>query len=71
MAFTASCRALCLLLCRKLEIPSYVKSIKPEINDVIMPLFSFLTARNYGKITSISLFKMLCAEWLNKDICSL
>ena len=61
MAFTALCRALCLLLCRKPEIPSYAKPIKPEINDVIMPLLSFLTVGNCGKIKSISFFKMFCA----------
>ena len=62
MAVSALCGALCLLLCRKLEIPSYAKYIKPEINDVIEPFFSFLTVGNCGKIKSISLSKcyVLC-----------
>ena len=38
MALTALCKALCLLLCKKLKIPSNAKPTKPEI---IAPKFLF------------------------------
>ena len=60
IALTTLCMALCLLLCRKLEIPSYTKPIKLDINDVIIPLFSFLTLGNFGKICEILFVKILC-----------
>ena len=41
IAFTALCKALCLLWCKKLDIPSYAKPIKPVIRDDIIPLLLF------------------------------
>ena len=46
MALTALCKALCLLLCKKLEIPSNAKPTKPEIIALKIPLLLFLT---FGK----------------------
>ena len=56
MAFTALWKALCLLWCRKLEIPSYAKPMKSEVSKVIIPCFSFLSIY-FGKIKSISFFQ--------------
>ena len=53
IAFTALFRALCLLLCRKLEIPSYAKPIKPDISVAKIPLFSFQFSGHLGKTMSI------------------
>ena len=59
IVMNASCIAFCPLLCRYLEIPSYVKPMKPVIREVIIPLFSFLAFGKYGNIGDIS-FKILC-----------
>ena len=40
MALTSLCRALCLLLCKKFEIPSNAKAIKPVIIVLKIPPFS-------------------------------
>ena len=70
MAFTALCKALYLLLCRKLEMPLYCKPMKPEISYVVIPLFSFLSVY-VGKIKPISLFEMLCVVCLKELVWSL
>ena len=71
IATTALCRALWLLLCRKLDIPSYAKPIKPTICEVIIHLFSFLSFGRFGKIKNISFVKILCTVQLKEEICSL
>ena len=60
IATSALCKALCLLLCRKLDIPSYAKPMKPFINDAIILLLSFLFFGRFGKIKDISFVKVLC-----------
>ena len=35
--------------------------MKPEISDVIIPLFSFLPLGNFGKSNKIAFVNMLCA----------
>ena len=62
--------ALCFLLCRELEIPSYAKPIKLDIKEVIIPLFSFLNLGTFGKISKISFVKMLCVVGLKEEVCS-
>ena len=70
MAFTTLYSALYLLLCRKLDIPSHVRTIKPVISNVIILLFSFLILGRFGKIKDISFIKILCAVQLKEEICS-
>ena len=55
---TALCKALCLLLCRKLEIPSNAKPTNPEIIVLKIPLLVFLPLENFGKIKSTSFFNI-------------
>ena len=43
--------------------------MKPEIREVIIPLFSFQILGNFGKINNISFVKMLCAVQLKEEIC--
>ena len=58
MALTALCRALCLLLCKKLEIPSNAKPTKPEIIVLKIPLLLFHPLGNLGNIKSTSFFSI-------------
>ena len=62
---------LCLLACRKLDIPSHAKPKKPVISNVIISLFSFLFFRKHGKIKDVSFVKILCTMQLLEEICSL
>ena len=71
MVFTALCRALCLLLYRKLVIPSYAKPMKPDIIVAKILLFSFLFSGNLGKTMSISFSNIWCSISFNDSICCL
>ena len=51
----ALCNAFCCLWCKKLEIPSYAKLIKPVISDVIIPLLCLLSFGSVSNIRDISL----------------
>ena len=42
------------------NIPHNAKPIKPEISNVMMPLFSFLILGSFGKINEISFVEILC-----------
>ena len=42
-----------------------------DINDAKIPLFSFQTLGNCGKITEISFVKILFDEWLKEEFCFL
>ena len=59
IAHTALCKALCLLLYRKLEIPSNAKPTNLEIIVLEIPLLLFLPSENFGKIKS-NLFFNIC-----------
>ena len=61
IACTALCKAFCLLSCRKLEIPSYARPIKPDIRDVIIPLFCLFCIGNVGSIKANSFVRMSVA----------
>ena len=61
IACTALCIAFCLLWCRKLEIPPYPRPIKPDIRDVIIPLFCQFCLGNIGNIKANSFFRMSMA----------
>ena len=62
---TALCKALCLLWCRKLDIPSYTKHITleampPNMEANIAPLLLCLwSVRNLGSIFPISFVNVL------------
>ena len=58
MALTALCRALCLLLCKKLNIPLNTKPTKPEIIALKIPLLPSCHLGNLGNIKSTSFFSM-------------
>ena len=64
IAVTALCNAFCLLWCRKLEIPSYARLIKPVMRDVIIPLFCLSCVGNVGSINANSFVRMSAAVWL-------
>ena len=46
IVLTALCKALCLLLCKKLKIPPNAKPTKPEIITLRIPLLLFLPTGN-------------------------
>ena len=50
MALTALCKALCLLLCKKLETPSNAKPIKHVIIALKIPLLLFCPSGSLGKL---------------------
>ena len=58
MALPALCKALCLLLCRKLEIPSNAKPIKPIMIVLKIPLLLLCPLGNLGNIKSTSFFNI-------------
>ena len=58
MATKALCNAFCLLLCRKLDIPSYAKPIKLVTNEEMMLPLSFLYFGNIGGIKEITFVKI-------------
>ena len=58
MALTALCRALCLLLSKKLKISSNAKPTKPEMIVLKIPLLLFHPLGNLGNIKSTSFFSM-------------
>ena len=58
MALTALCRDLCLLLCKKLEIPSNAKPAKPEMMVLKIPLLLCHPSGNLGNIESTSFFSI-------------
>ena len=56
---TALCRALCLLWCRKLDIPLYAKpimleAIPPNTEAIIAPLLCLWSVGNLGSIFPMS-----------------
>ena len=61
IAYTALCNAFCILWCRKLEIPSWAKPMKPVIRDVIIPLFCLFCVGNVGSINANSFARMSAA----------
>ena len=58
MALAAFCKALYLLLCKKLEIPSNAKPTKPKIIALKILLLLLYPLGNLGNIKSISLFSI-------------
>ena len=68
MALTALCRALYLLLCKKLEIPLNAKQRTPEI-IVLKILLLFHPLGNLGNIKSTSFFNIWCVVLLQALIC--
>ena len=64
MTFTALFRTLCLLWCKKLEIPSYARPITLEAMPLnteskIAPLLGLLSVGKVGNIKPISFVKIL------------
>ena len=55
---TALSKALCLLLCKILNIPSKSNPTKPEIIVLKIPLLLFPPSGNFGKIKSTSFFNI-------------
>ena len=53
MALTALCRALCLLLCKMLEIPSNGKPVKPVIIALEISLLLFSPLGNNSLIYDV------------------
>ena len=72
MAVIALCRALFLLFCRKLDIPSYAKPLKLDTSMVIIPCFCTLGIWGRSRFISFLVFhrKDLCEARVNFEVCS-
>ena len=57
---TALCKVLCLLLCKKLDIPSKVKPTKPDIIVLKIPLLLFYLQEILVKLSLLC--SLICGE---------
>ena len=66
IALTTLPKPLCLLLCKKLKIPSNAKPTKPEIIALKIPLVPFLPMGNLGtiKCTSFLIYDVQFYIWV-------